>query len=89
MPSALKGRYRVFQLLVLAPFVLFVLWECGHYARFGDFFSYGYHADLVVDNSDIDVPRLHTSYCLRVSNYTVHRLRFETIRMPPGFLHDA
>jgi hypothetical protein len=68
--------------LVIAPFVLIILWECGHYARFGHFFRYGYHVDLVLDHSDIAVPGVNTFYCLRVTNYTLRSLQFEGIQLP-------
>jgi hypothetical protein len=46
-PTWSKRRF-ILAGLLLTPLLLIVFWECGHYARFGDFFSYGYHVDLVL-----------------------------------------
>jgi hypothetical protein len=70
--------------LVLAPVLFLAIWECCHYVRYGDFFTYGYHTDLVEDHSDIGVPRLHAAYCLRVTNYTFFSLKFEGHQWPSG-----
>jgi len=87
MSNSFHQRWRLLLLvIVIVPFLLFVLWECGHYARFGDFFTYGYHTDLVEDHSDIGVPRIHAAYCLRLTNYTVHPLQFEAIQLPGGYV---
>jgi hypothetical protein len=84
-PNPSRSRWRfLLAVLVIAPFALIILWECGHYARFGNFFRYGYHVDLVLDHSDIGVPDLHNFYCLRVTNYTLHSLQFEGIQLPRG-----
>src|SRR6266851_77316 len=88
--SITRPRWRsILFALLLAPFLCVVLWECGHRIRFGDFFSYGYHTDLVEDHSDIGVPRLHTAYCLRVTNYTFFSLRFEGHQWPLGGTMDG
>jgi hypothetical protein len=84
-PNTSRPRWRfLLGTVVIAPLALVILWECAHYVRFGDFFKYGYHADLVLDHSDIGVPDLHTFYCLRVTNYTLHPLQFEGIQLPRG-----
>jgi hypothetical protein len=84
-PNPSRPRWRfLLAVLVIAPFVLILLWECGHYARFGHFFRYGYHVDLVLDHSDIAVPGVYTFYCLRVTNYTLRSLQFEGIQLPWG-----
>jgi|SRR5215472_5721469 len=82
-PTRSKRRF-ILAALLLAPLLFIVFWECGHYARFGDFFTYGYHVDLVLDHSDIGAPEIRAFHCLRVTNYTFHTLKFEAIQLPPG-----
>ena len=82
-PIASRTRWRfLLSVVLIAPLALLSLWEAAHFARFGDFFKYGYHVDLVLDHSDIGVPDLHTFYCLRVTNYTLKPLQFEGIQLP-------
>lgn len=81
-------RRSILGLLVLAAFLCVALWECGHRIKFGDFFTYGYHVDLVEDHSDIGAPRLNTAYCLRVTNYTFSPLKFEVIQTPNFGIFD-
>ena len=70
-PARIAPRpFRRSWLYRLSPFAILVLWEFSHYVEFGDFFSYGFHVDLVLDNSDIGVPRLHAAHCLRITNNT-------------------
>src|SRR5215467_5990524 len=83
-----KGRY-VLALLVIAPLLVLVFWECGHRIRFGDFFTYGYHSDLIEDHSDLGVPRRHAAYCLRVTNYSFSVLKFEAIQTPEWGIWDG
>ena len=87
--SRTARRPSILGLLLLAPFFCIVVWECGHRVRFGDFFTYGYHTDLVEDHSDIGVPRLRTAYCLRVTNYTFSPLKFEAIQTPDFGVFDG
>lgn len=76
-------------LVALVPLMFIILSECGHLARFGDFFGYGYHVDLVLDHSDIGVPRKFSAHCLRVANYTLHPLKFEAIQTPTWGITDG
>jgi hypothetical protein len=69
--------------------VAVILWECGHYARFGDFFGYGYHTDLFEDHSDLGAPRLYRTHCLRVANYSFSVLKFEAIQTPKWGITDG
>jgi hypothetical protein len=87
--SAQRSRRPILAALLLAPFLCITLWELGHRIKFGDFFGYGYHADLVEDHSNIGVPRLHTSHCLRVTNYTLSSLKFEGHQWPMGGTTDG
>jgi hypothetical protein len=85
IPSSAPSRRRsILAALLLAPFLGTAIWECGHRIKFGDFFSYGYHTDLVENHSDIGVPRLYTSYCLRVTNFTLFSIKFEGHQWPSG-----
>jgi len=80
-----RSRWRLILTLVLAvPLVLFVLAECIHRIRFGDFFGYGHHVDLVQENGDLGIPGIRTLYCLRIANYTLSPITFEAIQMPRG-----
>lgn len=88
-PDAPRHRGRLFLLFLLSLFLILILWEFGHRVRFGDFFSYGYHVDLILDKSDIGVPRLHPAHCLRVTNYTVSALKFEAIQTPQWGITDG
>jgi hypothetical protein len=83
-PSRRKRWRLLLAVLAIGPFMFMFVWECGHYIRFGHLFSYGYHTDLIEDHSDIGVSRLHTAYCLRVTNYTLLPLKFEGIQTPWG-----
>jgi hypothetical protein len=84
-----RRRRRLSLLLFLSPFLILIFWEFGHRARFGDFFSYGYHVDLVLDKSDVGVPRQHPAHCLRVANYTFSVLKFEVIQTPQWGITDG
>jgi hypothetical protein len=82
-PETTRTPWRIrLALLVLTPLALIIFWECGHFARFGDFFAYGYNADLVLDHSNIGVPRVLSAYCLRLANYTLSPLKFGLIQTP-------
>jgi hypothetical protein len=86
--STRSGRLIALSVLLL-PFMFLIAWECMHFIRFRDFFTYGHHADLAEDHSDIGVPRFETAYCLRITNYTLTPLKFEGHRWPEGTTDGA
>jgi len=86
--STWSGR-RIILSILLLPIMFLIAWECVHFLRFGDFFTYGYHVDLVEDHSDIGVPRSETAYRLRITNYTFTPLKFEGHRWPEGTMDGA
>jgi hypothetical protein len=48
--------------------------EIHHRVRFGQFASYGVHADVVEDRSDLDIPGIRTVYAARVTDFTLFPL---------------
>ncbi len=48
--------------------------EIHHWVRFRHFVSYGVHADVLEDHSDIGIPGIRTFYAAEVSNYTLFPL---------------
>jgi hypothetical protein len=82
------SRRRLILVMLVSPFLSISVWECMHRLGFGDFFSYGYHVDLVEDRSDVGVPRQQKAYCLRVGNYSLFPLKFEAIQTPNWGIFD-